>query len=414
MEPSFDHDFSHVRVHTDSMATESAEAVQAMAYTVGHNVVFGAGRYQPSTNSGRELIAHELTHVLQQRSGAPTGRTLRIGRPDDALEVEADSTARTFGRPAHAGPTAPTTPANWSLQRACLSAAECAAPNTTLDNFVADTENDPKYIANATKRKKACTKKPPDAACTSDGHGALASALTAILKANYPSRATHITGIFVDKDMPATWGAVTQSCSDFMPPLPGGQCTFVPDTLEAQGKLFQRGGHTVAGLPRAQWLISTIGTLTHETEHARFDTAPAIPQPNAAACKFSDHEGNLSEMAAHLAEMHVYYRAALAQPSKDRFNKFHSMFDFWVKNGSEDISGIVKDLRCKCECTDADYFITKTAESVASSQKWDTSERFMIHTELRDPKWALKWPVTPPAVAVGDLPTTAAAPLKFE
>jgi hypothetical protein len=113
--------------------------------------------------------------------------------------------------------------------------------------------------------------------------------------------------------------------------------------------------------------------------------------------------------------MHIYYRDALARPSKDRFKRFYERFDFWVKNGSEDIGGIVKDLRCKCECADADYCITKTVESVSTSQKWDSNERFMIHTELRQPKWALNWPVAPPAsVDVGDLPTAGAAPLKFE
>jgi hypothetical protein len=59
-------DFSHVRVHTDSAAAESARSVNALAYTVGSNVVFGAGRYSPSTRTGRQLLAHELTHVVQQ------------------------------------------------------------------------------------------------------------------------------------------------------------------------------------------------------------------------------------------------------------------------------------------------------------------------------------------------------------
>jgi hypothetical protein len=200
-----------------------------------------------------------------------------------------------------------------------------------------------------------------------------------------------------------------------MPPLPGGKCTFVPDTLEAQGKLYQGGAGKVGGQPRQTWLTDTIGTLTHETEHGRFGAAAPIPKPGPAACNFNDQKHNLSEMAAHLSEMHVYYRDALAQPSKGRFKRFYERFDFWVKNGSEDISGIVKELRCKCECADADYFITKTAESVAANQKWDSNESSMIHTELRQPKWALKWPVAPPgAVDVKDLPAVAAAPLKFE
>jgi hypothetical protein len=186
----------------------------------------------------------------------------------------------------------------------------------------------------------------------------------------------------------------------------------VPDTLEAQAKLYQSGNATVGGRPRKEWLTRTIGTLTHETEHARFDTA--APLPDSGTCKFADHESNLSEMAAHLSQMHVYYRDALSRPSQDRFKLFYQMFNFWVKNGSEDISGIVKDLRCKCECNEADHFITKTVESVYTNQKWDSNEQFMIHTELRDPKWGLNWPVAPPAVNIGDLPSTNPIPVKFE
>jgi hypothetical protein len=62
----FGHDFSRVRVHSGASAEQSARAVNAHAYTVGHNVVFGAGRFAPGTHGGRRLIAHELTHVVQQ------------------------------------------------------------------------------------------------------------------------------------------------------------------------------------------------------------------------------------------------------------------------------------------------------------------------------------------------------------
>ncbi len=68
MEPRFGRDFGHVRIHTDSTAARSAEAVSAHAYTVGSDVVFGAGQYRPGTDNGKRLIAHELTHVMQQSS----------------------------------------------------------------------------------------------------------------------------------------------------------------------------------------------------------------------------------------------------------------------------------------------------------------------------------------------------------
>src|SRR6266567_4433734 len=69
MEPRFEYDFSQVRVHADDRAAESARAVNALAYTVGKNVVFGEGEYKMGTNEGRRLLAHELTHVVQQSQG---------------------------------------------------------------------------------------------------------------------------------------------------------------------------------------------------------------------------------------------------------------------------------------------------------------------------------------------------------
>ncbi len=73
MEPRFGHDFSGVRVHTDSRAAESARAVNAHAYTVGNDIVFAPGKYQPDAHSGRELLAHELAHTVQQ-GGLATAR----------------------------------------------------------------------------------------------------------------------------------------------------------------------------------------------------------------------------------------------------------------------------------------------------------------------------------------------------
>jgi hypothetical protein len=69
MERRFGYDFSQVRVHTDATAAQSARDVNASAYTVGNDIVYGTGRYAPTAQHGQRLIAHELTHVVQQ-SGA--------------------------------------------------------------------------------------------------------------------------------------------------------------------------------------------------------------------------------------------------------------------------------------------------------------------------------------------------------
>ena len=94
MESRFGHDFSRVRVYTDAKAAASARSVNAMAYTVGRDIVFDAKQYAPGTSEGRKLIAHELTHVIQQNasssmSAAPATSLRVAGGREDRSEREA-------------------------------------------------------------------------------------------------------------------------------------------------------------------------------------------------------------------------------------------------------------------------------------------------------------------------------------
>ncbi len=97
MEPRFGHDFSQVRVHTDARAAESARSVSARAYTVGHDVVFAEGQFDPSAEQGHKLLAHELTHTIQQSAYASAALTPHeptvIEPAETALELAADESA---------------------------------------------------------------------------------------------------------------------------------------------------------------------------------------------------------------------------------------------------------------------------------------------------------------------------------
>ena len=93
MEPCFGHDFSSVRVHTDARAAQSARAVNALAYTVGSDVMFDVGCYRPNTNAGRKLIAHELMHVVQHHTASTTAS---MGQRGDPYERAADLVAGQF------------------------------------------------------------------------------------------------------------------------------------------------------------------------------------------------------------------------------------------------------------------------------------------------------------------------------
>ena len=91
-EPRFGHDFSRVRVHADSEADTAARDFEASAYTVGTHMVFASGQYQPQSQRGRQLIAHELAHTIQQ-SGASASEPLLPGDPSDESEREASRAA---------------------------------------------------------------------------------------------------------------------------------------------------------------------------------------------------------------------------------------------------------------------------------------------------------------------------------
>jgi hypothetical protein len=101
-EPRFGQDFSDVRVHTGSKSARSARELDARAFTVGRNIVMGAGQYSPGTSDGRQLLAHELTHVIQQRSNTAQAKEMvqrwsfgsGAAPHGDYIEVPADEQAR--------------------------------------------------------------------------------------------------------------------------------------------------------------------------------------------------------------------------------------------------------------------------------------------------------------------------------
>ena len=95
MESSFGDDFSEVRLHTDGQADSLNRAVSAEAFTTGSDIFFRDGSYNPSSSDGQKLLAHELTHVVQQRNSAPSSE-MTVSDPDDASEREAGDVANSF------------------------------------------------------------------------------------------------------------------------------------------------------------------------------------------------------------------------------------------------------------------------------------------------------------------------------
>ena len=95
-EDHFGRDFSHVRIHTGSESAASANSISATAYTVGNQIAFGANNYQPSSAAGRQLLAHELTHVLQQGNSRPDLNRLELAESNSSAEKNAEKVEAGF------------------------------------------------------------------------------------------------------------------------------------------------------------------------------------------------------------------------------------------------------------------------------------------------------------------------------
>jgi len=219
MELRLGHDFDDVRIHTDGRAARSATAVAAAAYTVGRQIVFGSGTFDPGSGTGRRLIAHELTHTADARpgSGAPRGK-LRVSSPHEAGERNADTVARRatgtgaplerIGGPSSHAPI---------LQRATCAlvpAGTCAAPiaGSAEDFGAAETLRE---VGPRDRRRRMSP-----ARQVSTGHTGRARQLELILEAESPGLLANVHGIFLDRDMSPGTGALTDLCSNMVPPLP--------------------------------------------------------------------------------------------------------------------------------------------------------------------------------------------------
>jgi Domain of unknown function (DUF4157) len=142
-------DFGDVRVHTDSAAHESAKSVNAHAYTVGSSIVFQRDTYDPDSDSGKHMLAHELTHVIQQRNGpvdgTDSGGGIKVSDPSDRFEREAVTNAdHVMSAPTPASPSAP------AVQRASEEPTvqrEDAPEEETAQTFVQRAEGEEEEAA---------------------------------------------------------------------------------------------------------------------------------------------------------------------------------------------------------------------------------------------------------------------------
>ena len=151
MESRLGHDFSRVRVHTDPRASDSARAVSASAYTVGKDIVFARGQYQPASSDGRKLLAHELAHVMQNSDGGSSRGGLTLGAVNAVEERQADAIADRVDRPSRNLPHQHVGPAQNTLRRQMAgSSFVCGDSEQGLISNAADPAK--RYVDEAQRR----------------------------------------------------------------------------------------------------------------------------------------------------------------------------------------------------------------------------------------------------------------------
>jgi hypothetical protein len=324
LEPSVALDSRPVRIHTEA---------GAVADTVRRNIVFGAGQLHPATPRGQRLLAHELTHVVQQN---------KLPFP--------------------------------LLQRACRSGAACTAIKGDPGDFAGKAEAAVKELI-----------APPINCLAAPEHKMPADSMTALvagagLGVSIPPE---VHGIFVDKCLPSFAGGKHGNCSD----IPGGPPTGAPpdkscisvhlaDEEDAKAIL----GKTTRSDADKQKVLELAKHVAHETQHARFNPAAKTIVPEAADCKLDtvvagtkDVAGLLSEMSAGFAEFDVFFKNTKSSPGKVSTFLMQAAEQDLVRRGGENLLGILTRLQCACECGTVDTYTEKVFADVAGS--WTPEER---------------------------------------
>ncbi|CAE6792130.1 DUF4157 domain-containing protein [Nitrospira defluvii] len=367
-EPRFGHDFGQIRVHRDDRAARSAASVNALAYTSGQDIVFAQGRYAPHDSAGRQLLAHELAHVIQQ-GGSRTA----------------------FG-----------------IQRQCVTGRTCTEPISGDPGPF----NASEYAAEAsgrTARSEEARRDP--AAVVASGHGSRAQHVEAFAAAEGIDLSAFY-GVLVDRDLGASTGAAAGPCASLtgvVPPFAGprdAMCMFVPAETD---RLIDEATdlpppRMVGGYPREYWVQWLRELLVHEAQHIRYDST-AHPDIGGSCTRsttlYRASDGTeypldfyLSELSAILAEFEPVFTSVRRRTRVGDYgallDNLQSAYRDALFSPYESINGILTALRCHCDCADADAFIRDTFEFTSAG--WSDTTRGIFLDFIRSRMPILQWP----------------------
>jgi hypothetical protein len=376
-EASFGHDFRAVRVHTDAAAADSARALNARAYTVGTALVFADGQYRPATPGGRQLLAHELAHVVQQS---------RFADP--------------------------------MVQRACSPAAECAKP--VQGARIGSATQFGQQVQQTTAPKLAAKRRQTAAQAQSSGHGRRAVEVEKLFREQLPDQRRLIHDVFLDDTLPAEAGALHTDChawaDDHLPKdadksaFEGAThgCIFVPQQLEQQAAIYnhhpeQQPDRTLSRDEWLQWVL--LRPLTHEVTHERF-TGAHISYPSYGDCNQRTLAKELGELAAVISEFPIVNQ--LKPDLIDAWSDARLKDPRREATHTESIAGSIREIRCSCECGDADALVRAAFAVAAASWTEDDKQAFHAYMVLgKGREYGVPWPFEVSRVGRHQLSITA-------
>jgi len=359
MESSFGADFSGVRIHSDSSAVQMSKDLHAQAFTHGSDVYFNSGKYDGNSKSGKHLLAHELTHVVQQNG---------------------------FN--------------SQYLQRECITGPVCNSPCGDPGKY------DSRVTLDEAPGREIARRNPLP------GHLRHATNLERIARDNHlPVNLVH--GFFVNTYLGS--GATTSSCEDhneewdalgISPPPANTFCTFVSDQDERNADIFLNNPRAlrIGNYRRNAWLALILNTLTHELQHIVYNRSnhsnPGFTcNPDTIFYISDTHvpytlKYYLSELSAIISEFPVLFEY-VSRRSPDYHNMMLNLQRVWahnVENCDESIHGILNALRCHCSCTEVNTFINDTINFTTSERSWTMRQKNVFRELMVHNFHSLNWP----------------------
>ncbi len=377
-------DFSRVRVHADTRAAQSAQVLNALAYTVGESIVFGSGRFAPRGHEGQHLLAHELAHTLQAQGA-------RIARQPDPAKVLSRPHRPTLPPYKPAPPPAPRRADVPAGVAPCLTGKICEppVPGSAWD-----------FGKRAEKQSTARPKTPTPA---KEVKRAANESSPGILK--------DIFEVTVNPGLSESVAAQVDTCKEFNVAAAGASasCIEVPKALEEEAARFNqglmcvdeaKGADPLACLDRDHWQYRLISVMTHEVAHVTFRHPTPAGISSRTRNEITLHE--VSELYAQLSEFPVHYRrtasiVSLYGDKQKAREVFHTSIDAWIKihveSSGEGIRGMLTKLRCINTCGTVTVLVTSLVQSVTAA--WPEEMKNLLLQGLHDVD-KLDWPMPAP------------------